>query len=164
MPGDPPIVLYIDDGISEYSYLWTWNDETFTGETLQVAYEDIEGDEDLITLIVTDTSTTCENSDEIIIEVFKIEIPVVVTPNGDDANDRFEPGENWSGIRNHTMIVFNRWGEKVWESEDFESGWDCMHNGKYVADGTYFWILEYYGPDNIQRSLKGSLTVLGTHH
>jgi hypothetical protein len=63
------------------------------------------------------------------------------------------------------MIVFNRWGEKVWESEDFPAGWDGKQNGQYVAEGTYYWILDvYFGPDDIKQTLKGSLTVLGINN
>jgi hypothetical protein len=61
------------------------------------------------------------------------------------------------------MMVFNRWGVKVWESSDFTSGWDGKQNGNYVSEGSYFWVLEiYYGTDNIKKVYKGSLTVLGT--
>ncbi|MCD4732399.1 MAG: gliding motility-associated C-terminal domain-containing protein [Bacteroidales bacterium] len=93
-----------------------------------------------------------------------MEIPMVITPNGDGANDTFKPGDGWSAINNHKIIVFNRWGEKVWESSDFTSGWDGKNkNGNYVTDGTYFWVLEVlYGPDNVKRVYKGSLTVFGT--
>ncbi|MEZ5146382.1 MAG: gliding motility-associated C-terminal domain-containing protein [Bacteroidales bacterium] len=34
-----------------------------------------------------------------------------------------------SGADSHTIMVFNRWGEKVWESNDFTSGWDGKQNG-----------------------------------
>jgi gliding motility-associated-like protein len=75
------------------------------------------------------------------------------------------PGEGWSGISNHTIMVFNRWGEKVWESSDFSSGWDGKNNGRLVANGTYFWILEvWYGKKDTKRVYKGSLTVLGGHN
>ena len=99
----------------------------------------------------------------IMIELYQIWVPKVITPNGDGENDKFRADpESWSGINQHTMQVFNRWGEKVWESTDFETGWDGKQNGKNVAEGTYFWILEvYYGNDNIKQVLKGSLTVLG---
>jgi gliding motility-associated-like protein len=60
------------------------------------------------------------------------------------------------------MTIYNRWGGKVWETNDFPSGWDGKQNGSYVADGTYFWVLEItYGPENLKQVLKGSVTVLG---
>ncbi|MEZ5145828.1 MAG: gliding motility-associated C-terminal domain-containing protein [Bacteroidales bacterium] len=90
-------------------------------------------------------------------------MPKVITPNGDNKNDYFAPDPaQWQGVQKHHMTVYNRWGEKVWESEDFPSGWDAKRNGNYVSDGTYFWVLEvYYGDDLIKQTLKGSLTILG---
>ncbi len=50
-------------------------------------------------------------------------------------------------------------------SQFFPSGWDGKQNGKYVAEGSYFWILDaYYGNDNIKRTFKGSLTVSGKNN
>ena len=111
------------------------------------------------------TKGLCKNSDTVKIELYQIWVPIVITPNGDGENDIFRADpENWSGVNEHTMMVFNRWGEKIWESTDFVTGWDGKLNGKYVAEGTYYWILDvYYGPDNLKQSLKGSLTVLGTN-
>ena len=110
------------------------------------------------------TDYICKGSDTIKIELFKVLVPIVITPNGDGDNDYFQPDpEHWQGINQHNILVFNRWGEKVWESSDFEAGWDGKRNGSYVSDGTYYWILDvYYGPENLKQTLKGSLTVLGT--
>ena len=70
--------------------------------------------------------------------------------------------DGWAAVKDHTIMVFNRWGEKVWESGNFLSGWDGKQNGHYVADGTYYWILEvYYGDDNVKKVFKGTLTVVG---
>ena len=100
----------------------------------------------------------------IIIEIFEVDVPNVITPNGDGMNDKFRPGEGWSGINQHNIMVFNRWGEKVWESSDFVSGWDGKQGGKFVADGTYYWVLEvFYGTNNVKKTYKGSLTVLGSN-
>ncbi|MCB0824261.1 MAG: gliding motility-associated C-terminal domain-containing protein [Bacteroidales bacterium] len=109
------------------------------------------------------TQGICKNSDTVKIEMFLVWVPKVITPNGDNKNDYFAPDPaQWQGVQKHHMTVYNRWGEKVWESEDFPSGWDAKRNGNYVSDGTYFWVLEvYYGDDLIKQTLKGSLTILG---
>lgn len=106
----------------------------------------------------------CFNSDTVKIELFEVWVPIVITPNGDGWNDIFEPDMNsWHRIQDHKIEVFSRWGEKVWESQDFPGGWDGKRNGKYVAEGTYYWILEvYYGSEMIKQTLKGSLTIIGT--
>ncbi|HPE56828.1 MAG TPA: choice-of-anchor L domain-containing protein [Bacteroidales bacterium] len=144
-----------------HSFIWN-NDPGQTGQYYTISYEDIQ-DQDSIWVEVFDGF--CKNSDDIIIEVFSVEVPNVITPNGDGSNDRFLPGEGWNGISKHTIMVFNRWGEKVWESSNFSSGWDGKNNGQLVSSGTYFWILEiWYGNRDIKKVYKGSLTVLGSEN
>ena len=140
------------------SYLWN-DDPALTTRYYMVNYSDT-GVPDSIYVEVNDG--VCKNTDAIVIEMFNIKIPNIITPNGDNKNDIFAP-INMSGINKHTISVFNRWGEKVWESNDFSSGWDGKRNGKYVAEGTYYYILEVsYGPENLNRVYKGTLSVLGT--
>jgi gliding motility-associated-like protein len=159
----PDQILFPDESITlnagEFeSYIW--NGEP-GGQFYEVHYDDIAANDSVVVLVYD--INNCKNSDQVIIDIYSVEIPLVITPNGDQKNDIFEPKPGWSGINNHTISVFNRWGQKVWESNDFPSGWDGKQNGKYVAEGTYFWVLEvYYGPDNIKKVYKGSLTVLGT--
>ncbi|MBN2173375.1 MAG: gliding motility-associated C-terminal domain-containing protein [Bacteroidales bacterium] len=149
--------ITLDAGEFE-SYIW--NGEA-GGRYYELSYDNITIS-DSVVILVYDIHN-CKASDQIIIEVYSVEIPIVITPNGDQKNDLFEPKPGWSGINKHTISVFNRWGQKVWESNDFPSGWDGKQNGKYVSEGTYYWVLEvYYGPDNTNKIYKGSLTVLGT--
>jgi len=167
-----PIVDLGDDGLlypgedtqldageqTQATYLWQ---DGSTGRYYLVNYDDPA--EDNLYWVEVKDANSCVNADSIYIEVFDIFIPIVITPNGDGDNDRFEPDpDRWNGINDHTMTVFNRWGEKVWETNDFESGWDGKKNGKYVAEGAYFWVLEVsVGPENLKKSYKGSLTVMG---
>ena len=158
------VVLFLGESITldagnYQSYIWN-DDGSLNERYYTVAYDDISA-EDSVWVEVFDGF--CKNTDQILIEIFEVDVPNVITPNGDGANDTFEPMKPLTGVNQHTMMVFNRWGEKVWESNDFGSGWNGQQNGKYVAEGTYFWVLEvYYGPDNVKRVYKGSLTVLGT--
>jgi len=150
----------LDAGVFE-SYLWN-DDNSLTNRYLTVAYDDFNTSEDSVSVWVEVFDGYCKNTDEISIEIYNVVVPPVITPNGDGDNDYFEPIK-FAGVNEHTMMVFNRWGEKVWETNNFKSGWNGQQNGKYVAEGTYFWVLEvYYGPDNIKQIYKGSLTVLGT--
>jgi len=97
-----------------------------------------------------DFNIGCPSSDTISVEPFLVEVRVVITPNGDGYNDRFMPKKSWHGINSSKMTIYNRWGGKVWETNDFPSGWDGKQNGSYVADGTYFWVLEItYGPEDL---------------
>jgi gliding motility-associated-like protein len=99
----------------------------------------------------------------VIIEPVNVEVPNILTPNGDGKNDLFLPANHWIGVKDHKMMVFNRWGQKVWESSEFQKGWngESLMGGK-VSDGTYFWVLEYRLGNGLTKILKGSLTVLLT--
>ena len=142
------------------SYMWN-DDNTLTNRYLTVAYDDLTPN-DSVLIWVEVFDGYCKNTDEVKMELYIVAVPTVITPNGDGDNDFFVP-KDFTGVNEHTMMVFNRWGEKIWETNDFPSGWNGQQNGKYVAEGTYFWVLEvYYGPENVKQIFKGSLTVLGT--
>ena len=63
------------------------------------------------------------------------------SPNGDGVNDFFtiRGVERLPG--NH-LLVFNRWGNQVYEAWDYKNDWDGTWNGKKLPDGTYFYIFE----------------------
>lgn len=153
MPGEQVI---LDGGNGYAAYLWqNGSQERYLPVTWEDAFEN------QIYWVEVDDGH-CKNSDTIFIESFSLIVPDVITPNGDNKNDVFRPGENFNGISEHTIIVFNRWGEKVWESTDFQSGWDGKVNGRYVAEGVYYWVLEMkMGSGDIKKTAKGSVTVLG---
>ena len=44
-------------------------------------------------------------------------------------------------IYDFELLIFDRWGEVIWESHDVEVGWDGTYNGKVVPEGTYTWII-----------------------
>ncbi len=70
-------------------------------------------------------------------------VPNVFSPNGDGFNDVLRV--RGKGIEEMEFIIFNRWGEKVFETTDVNSGWDGTNNGEamnlsvfvYVVKGKY---------------------------
>jgi gliding motility-associated-like protein len=44
----------------------------------------------------------------------------------------------------YEMHIYNRWGQLVFETEDYKLGWTgTEHNGNPADDGTYFYVLKY---------------------
>jgi gliding motility-associated-like protein len=76
-------------------------------------------------------------------EIYNCYIPNSFTPNGDNINDCLEPVGNAVDIERYSLIIFNRHGEVVFETEDFEKCWDgsLRGNGYYVSDGVYHYEL-----------------------
>jgi gliding motility-associated-like protein len=84
-----------------------------------------------------------------------LEIPDVFTPNNDGINDLFVPIDS-KGIVSMNTIIYNRWGEKVFESNKLLIEW----SGQDVSDGTYFWIVNYTDINGVSNSIKGFVTIL----
>lgn len=85
-------------------------------------------------------------------------IPNAFTPDGNQRNEIFKPvvvGANF-----YELIVYNRWGEKVFYSLDKNQGWDGMYKGAPCQNGVYLYILNYKGKKSILKQEKGTLLLL----
>ena len=62
------------------------------------------------------------------------------SPNGDSKNQTWLI-EGLQNYPNHTVCVFNRWGNEVMKTKDYQNDWEGKWSGKDLPDGTYFyWI------------------------
>lgn len=72
-------------------------------------------------------------------------LPNTFTPNGDGQNDLFHPFRPHRFVPKIEMKIFNRWGVKVFETEDPEINWDGRdQNGRELNDGVYLYAGYYY--------------------
>lgn len=72
---------------------------------------------------------------------FVLEMPNVFTPNQDNTNDFFIPIE-MNGISELKLIIFNRWGQILYETNDLSPSWDGKFKGNPCTTGVYFWKIE----------------------
>jgi len=89
-------------------------------------------------------------------------IPNAFTPNGDEKNNTFKPIIT-SGVDfyNYNLLVYNRWGQIIWESNNPYFGWDGTFNGFMCQDGIYTWKLTFKVPQNDNRKeYHGFLTLI----
>jgi gliding motility-associated-like protein len=68
----------------------------------------------------------------------KIAIPNIFSPNGDGKNDTFHL-LHLCDFDPFTMHIYNRWGEKIFESHDIDMGWDGTYKGKQQPEEIYYW-------------------------
>jgi gliding motility-associated-like protein len=95
-----------------------------------------------------------------VIPSYDIFIPNVFTPNGDGANDEWKIFGNLTGIKQLQVMVFNRIGEKVFESNDINFGWDGTYKGTSVP-GVYTYVAKFVWLNNhSDNSYHGSITLL----
>ena len=72
---------------------------------------------------------------------FECNIPNMMTPNGDDINENFVI-PCLDGLTGTKLQVFNRWGDVIYEDENYQNNWGGTHNGAPVPDAAYFYIME----------------------
>lgn len=176
---DPRVMFWFEnlseDSISLSNYFWalrtgqssTLPNPTFSfgslGEhTVKFEYTTMNGCVDSSLTIIT-------------VESVKLLIPNVFTPNGDGANDTFiitiKPPDNNNPEKavaagsshqpindfyiSNELVVFDRWGKKVFEATDYNNDWD----GDNLAEGTYFYVLKCVGTQG-EDDFRGAVTIL----
>jgi gliding motility-associated-like protein len=87
-------------------------------------------------------------------------MPNVFTPNNDNHNDFFVPVK-MEGIDEANVIIFNRWGQQLYETNNLLTGWNGRTpSGESVPEGTYFWIVNYTDSNQETNVLKGTVSLL----
>ncbi len=103
----------------------------------------------------------CNESDSINIEIgceLMLYMPNSFTPNGDGVNDVFRiDGVN---IIDFEISIFNRWGEKMFDSSDINDSWDGKKNSKFVQEGIYSFQIQVLGKDGIFSKKSGTVKLL----
>lgn len=170
----------LSDTFELQRFAWDFGDSTALSILFSPTYAYTKtGDFD----VIFDFTTLygCPGDDSLSITVLPVELSVstVITPNGDGYNDVFEVfekppdqgGGNGDGSKSvyansgdpidlskyylsNTLIVFNRWGEKIYDVDNYQNDWD----GGGMIDGVYFYILQCVGQyENVV--YKGSVTI-----
>jgi gliding motility-associated-like protein len=87
-------------------------------------------------------------------------IPNSFTPNGDNLNDVFKPVGIADKIKDYEMLIFNGWGELVFESHSIENGWDAK-NINYSSSTVFIYKITLHSSiTNDKFEYKGTLLVL----
>jgi gliding motility-associated-like protein len=86
-------------------------------------------------------------------------IPNAFVPNG--VNKIFKPVGNFSEDTEYNMVIYNRWGQLIFETKHFEEGWDGTFNGKLVQPGVYIYYFSMkFGGQKAFFEKKGIVTLV----
>lgn len=101
----------------------------------------------------------CKSSREIVV-MFQgmLYVPNAFTPNGDGDNDIFYA--HGINIKEFEMMIFDRWGEKLFTSDNLDKGWDGNYKGNPAQTETYVWKIKYKDVLNNPGELIGTVTLL----
>ncbi len=129
----PGYILSAGTGLA--SYLWNTGETT---ESIEITGEGWYWVEML-------SQADCWGLDSVYIKLEPPEcmfIPNAFTPNGDGLNDTFKP-VSICPITSFKMVIYNRWGEKLYETNDISSGWDGTKNGVQCPGDAYVFMITY---------------------
>ena len=89
--------------------------------------------------------------------------PNAFSPNGDGINDVYKAKKGFKSIVEFHAVIFNRWGNKIYEWDDPNKGWDGTYNGKPVAQGVYFVNVKAKGADGRDFHIKRDINLLRSY-
>ncbi|MDA0681891.1 MAG: gliding motility-associated C-terminal domain-containing protein [Bacteroidetes bacterium] len=78
-----------------------------------------------------------------VLQIPTIYIPNTFTPNGDDHNEVFKPMTYFVSEEGYSFSIYNRAGEKIFETDNPQKGWDGSYKGAQVQNGNYVYHLQF---------------------
>lgn len=73
---------------------------------------------------------------------------------------QFKPKSTNLTSNNYQMLIYNRWGQLIFESESPQAGWDGKFEGSYVQSGSYIYYIKYEDNNGEQKTKKGTVLVI----
>jgi gliding motility-associated-like protein len=108
-------------------------------------------------LTISNECGSATSSVEISEGVCELYIASAFTPDGDGINDVFGIKYPFA-VRQFDMSIYNRWGEKISESNDMSKGWDGTFNGVNQNTEVYIWMISFIDSNNAKKFAQGTVT------
>lgn len=129
---------------------YSWN----TGDSTESIIIDSVGQ-----YILTITDANCSASNSVLVDTCpNFGIPNAFTPNGDDLNDVFFV--YGLGLFEYELLIFNRWGQLIYKSNDQNEGWDGTVNGKPCQIDVYVYKIIYRGLGLAEKQKVGRVALI----
>jgi gliding motility-associated-like protein len=137
-----PTFHFTNTSINATSYSWEFGDGSTSSQTNPShTYADQPGVYHVV--LHASNAAGCNDSVVVVIEVVDeliYYVPNTFTPDGDEFNNTFFPVFS-SGFddQSYTLLIFDRWGEVLFESHDVNVGWDGTYHNELCKEGVYTW-------------------------
>lgn len=86
-------------------------------------------------------------------------LPNAFSPNNDNMNDIFRAVYNGQ-LTTYRLTIHNRWGQKVYETENVAEGWDGKFNGNHADIGVYVYYCTYQFEGDKEELLRGNVMLV----
>lgn len=116
-------------------------------------------DSGLYRLQVTNECGSAADEIKITSSVCMVQLPNAFTPNKDGLNDIFRIKYPFPVTR-FSMIVYNRLGQKIFESNDINKGWDGSYKGNQQSMDTYVWMISLMDAQGKGQQARGTVVLV----
>ncbi|MFN9653490.1 MAG: gliding motility-associated C-terminal domain-containing protein, partial [Chitinophagales bacterium] len=99
----------------------------------------------------------CRAYKDVVVNIYDswaVGFPTAFSPNGDGTNDEYFP--NVENILSYNIAIYNRWGEKVYASDNLQQKWDGSYKGEAVPLGSYSYFAEVILLNQARRTYAGT--------
>jgi gliding motility-associated-like protein len=156
-----PEYRFMNQSSNASSYSWDFDDGS--GSTVASPQHVYASKGDYLVTLIAVSADGCRDTLQKQVEikpVFTLYIPNAFTPDGNNINDFFTP--KGDEITEFKMMIFDRWGEMIFQTNDIQTGWDgTANNGTKVAeDGVYVYKIGVKDFDYHSHSYTGHVTLL----
>ncbi|HDQ15651.1 MAG TPA: T9SS type B sorting domain-containing protein, partial [Bacteroidetes bacterium] len=154
---DGQILSSVGGGSIPYTYLWSTGAITQNllniGEgTYVLTVTDANGCMAEESAVLIDPLITCDSLDPHIV------IPNIFSPNADGENDVLYV--RGSGVESLLFVIYDRWGEKVFESNSLDNGWDGTYRGRAMDAAVFVYYIKARFINGEEQTLKGNVTLI----
>jgi gliding motility-associated-like protein len=160
-----PVINFINETPDASIYNWTFDlgGENGTSNEENPSYTFLPNADTFVVCLEAITANGCPNTtchEVVILEEFIVYVPNAFTPDGDLRNNYFKP--IISGIKpmSYEFMVFNRWGELIYESNFQDEGWDGKYQNLMSQQDVYVWKLRVQDQTGKEHSFIGHVTLI----
>lgn len=174
---EPPVVVDLGNDTSivlgrdiQLTPILTGGDSlTWSSEPLDITLTDLQSTSPLVKPEVTTMYTLaykstfgCKNADtlNVVVIPFCIKVRNAFSPNGDGINDKWKVYDGRFCFEKANVIVYNRYGTKVYENSDYQNQWNGSYKGNPLPDGTYYAVIEYTLTTGKKTVIKSDVTII----
>ncbi len=114
--------------------------------------------------LIAESKNGCKDTTDlevIVKDEFTFYAPTAFTPDNDNVNDIFLPVGIGIDPENFLMLIYDRWGEKVFVTHDLYQGWDGKIKGKKTGgNGVYSWLVIYKDLQGVEHQQAGAVSLI----
>jgi gliding motility-associated-like protein len=154
----------INNSTDANSYSWDFGDGT-TSSIANPIHEYPSSPGTYTIMLAANNASNCPDTAYLTVVIedqLIFHVPNSFTPDGDEFNNMFEP-VFYSGFdpQSYTLLIYDRWGEILFESHNVDQGWNGTYRDGLVKEGTYVWYIQFKDSmSDKKRTYNGHVTLL----